>query len=303
MSFADGRWSNELVTYLKGRTRELTFDWNKIAEDVRNHGKTALGFNDVSFVTPKSCREAFASDYSVDKVLQSSGFDPQTIEQPAQQSPEQPNKAKTTPTKVNVDMANMLREYENMSLDDLIEHVQKTEERMKVRREQIFGRVLSSLGGEDGLPSTDGGGFISTEFEHTRQAYNESLATREYEQLKRTAREDEARENQRLEEARNELKRRFDVGSKDREGEDPLGQAGAATLTSGAKSRYGDSGALRQGDKTDAELDFIDSLPYDPNVVKAFETYMETDEFDQMLTELEMELQAQAPAKSEGVIG
>jgi hypothetical protein len=295
MSFADGRWPQELVVYLKGITRKRQFDWNAIAEDVRKHGKTVVGCTDVSFVSPKSCREAFASDYSVESVLQSSGVDPVSIEQAA--SANKPSES--SPPKVNADMANLLREYENMSLDELTAHITATEERMKVRREQIFGRVLSSLGGEAGAPMDES--VRSADFEHTRQAYNESLAAKELELMKKTAREEEANEKQRLEHAREQLKKRFEPGSVDREGDDPLGLAdGSPDSSVRAGSKYGDRGSLRQGDKDTAELDFIDSLPFDPAVVQALENYMETNEFDEMLTELEQEIQAMAPAKSEG---
>ena len=69
MSENNSEWSKELVAYLKSITRELKFDWSSIANQVRNHGSADLGYGDTSFVTPKTCREVFASDYSVETIV------------------------------------------------------------------------------------------------------------------------------------------------------------------------------------------------------------------------------------------
>jgi hypothetical protein len=254
MSTTVEHWPHDLVVYLKGITRELTFDWNAIADSVRKHGTTVVGCTDVSFVTPKTCREAFAFDYSASSQAKD-GADEETDPKENEDN---------EPSKVSGVMADMLRDYENMSLDELIEHVNTTEEHLKRRREQIFGRVLTSLAGDSSQEP-----LVSTmDYELTRQAYADNLAIREQERLKKLAYEEEVHEKLRLEHEREALKKRFDVGSADREGEDPLGFVDTPQSAAKSGSKYGDKGGTKMGEKKSAELDYIDSLPYDPTVVQ-----------------------------------
>lgn len=132
----------------------------------------------------------------------------------------------------------------------------------------------------------------------TRQAYAENLAKKESERLKKVAFAEEQAEKLRLEKDREILKRRFDVDSADGVGENPLAHLSGDPA---AGFKYGDrSGLQRAGEKVSAELEFIDSMPYDPNVSQALENFMETDEFEVMLSELEREIDAMAPSKGEG---
>jgi hypothetical protein len=254
MSATVEHWPHDLVLFLKGITRELTFDWNAIADSVRNHGTIVIGCTDVSFVTPKTCREAFAFDYSASAQAKGS----------VAEATDAKEKEDSDPSKVNGVMADMLRDYENMSLDELIEHVNTTEEHLKRRREHIFGRVLTSLAGDSSQEP-----LVSTmDYELTRQAFADNLAMREQERLKKLAYEEEVNEKLRLEHEREALKKRFDVGSADREGEDPLGFAETPQSAAKSGSKYGDKGGMKMGEKKSAELDYIDSLPYDPTVVQ-----------------------------------
>jgi hypothetical protein len=67
------------------------------------------------------------------------------------------------------------------------------------------------------------------------------------------------------------LKKRFDVCSADpcdREGKDPMGFVDTPQSAAKSGSKYGDKGGMKMGEKKSAELDYIDSLPYDPIVVQ-----------------------------------
>lgn len=302
---AHADWSRELVGYLKSITRELRFDWGAIETAVRAHAAAELAYADTSFVTCKSCREVFALDYSVESVPAS------TISTDASdtaiQSPAVVEVGSNVGAgqQVNAEMATMLQDYESMSLDDLIIHVNNKEEQMKKRKEEIFGKILSSLGGDAG--NTMEAGVNSFDFEQTRQAYNDNLAAKEMERLNKLAYEEEQLERTRLELEREALRKRFDHGSADQEGVDPLSPTASdgtrdlnGNTRSASKYEINSAGGARQGEKKSAELEYIDSLPYDPTVVQALESYMETHEFDVMLTELEKEIEAMAPSKSEG---
>lgn len=279
------------MLHLKLVTRELKFDWAAISANVRSFAMEQNLNNDVAFITAATCREMFATDYSVEVVVPSVANQSEILE-----ASNSKDASKTD--KVNANMEKMLKDYENMSLEDLIAHVEYTEENMKQRREKIFDRVLSSLGG-DNVSST--AAVTSVDMDLTRQAYNENLANKQLERQKRQLLIEEQAEKVRLDMERENLRKRFETGSADREGEDPLSSHAESGLTGmNSASKYGDSGGLRMGEKKSAELDFIDSLPYDPSVTQALESYMETDEFETMLTELEREIEAMAPAKIEG---
>lgn len=272
------RWNPILLTYLRTTTRELKFDWNAVAEQVRLFASREQYLEAIS-ITPATCRELFASDYTqFEKVL------------PA------PTEVVTAPV-IAKSAVDIMQEYENMSYDELMEHVQTKEENMKQRKEQIFSQVLSSLGGVTGYDSSAAtatmGAMLGMEYDQTRQAYSDNLAAKEAERLKKIALAEEQAERQRLDKERDSLKKRFEAGSADGVGEDPLAKS---------SFKYGDSANINYaGDKTTSDLDFIDSLPYDPNVTQALQNYMETDEFDVMLTELEKEIDAMAPGKDAGI--
>lgn len=267
------KWNPVLLTYLRTTTRELKFDWDAVAEDVRLFASREQLLEAVS-ITPALCRELFASDYTQFEIILT--------------APELPARPKTE--------VDIMQEYDSMSYDELMEHVQATEQNMKKRKEQIFSKVLSSLGGVTGVDSATSasmGAALGIEYDQTRQTYCDNLAAKEAERLKKVALAEEQAEKQRLDRERDVLKKRFEAGSADGVGEDPLARS---------DYKYGDSAthAHDAGDKTTSDLDFIDSLPYDPNVTQALQNYMETDEFDIMLTELEREIDAMAPGKDAG---
>jgi len=285
-------WTPELVLYLRNVTRELKFDWNAVAHKVQEF---AVQENvPDALITPATCRKWFASDYHVTVVgttaATSSG---DNVEEPVEDVLPSPK------------MENLMKDYEDMSMDELVAHVEAQELQMKQRKEEIFGRVLNSLGGgaaniESTVAFNSANNTTTTtsysDYELTRQAYADNLAIKEAERLKKLALVEEQAEKVRLEKERDTLKRRFEQGSADGEGEDPLAHIDSA----GAGYKYGDSSSVHAaGEKLSPEMEFIDSMPYDPNVTEALENFMETDEFDAMLSELEREIDAMAPSKGQ----
>lgn len=264
-------WTPALVGYLRSVTRELKFDWNAIADNVRVFADQE-NLSGIS-VTPAECRKWFASDYHVTVTsINAPGhsFSAEASEQEVQ---------------LKISAAT---NYDDMSMDELVAHVEATELQMKQRKEEIFGRVLSSLGGN----------AANIDSTVAFNAITNVTTIKETERLKKIAFAEEQAEKVRLECERELLKRRFDADSADGVGEDPLAHLSGDTA---AGFKYGDSGNLHKaGEKVSAELDFIDSMPYDPNVSAALENFMETDEFEVMLSELEREIDAMAPSKGEG---
>jgi len=281
------------VGYLRSVTRELKFDWNAISDKVRAFAdnENLIGVS----VTPAACRKWFASDYHVTVTSVTSSVMVASSQEEEQE----------TGLKVSAPVTN----YETMSMDELVAHVEATELHMKQRKEEIFGRVLSSLGGSaaniDSTVAFNTTTNVTTtttysDYELTRQAYAENLAIKENERLKKIAFAEEQAEKIRLEKERDVLKRRFDIDSADGVGEDPLAHMSDEAV---AGFKYGDSNTSniqKAGEKVSAEMAFIDSMPYDPNVSQALENFMETDEFEVMLSELEREIDAMAPSKGEG---
>ena len=285
-------WTPELVLYLRNVTRELKFDWNAVAHKVQEFAIQENATDAV--ITPATCRKWFASDYhvTVASAAPATAGD-ENVEESAEDVLPSPK------------MENLMKDYEDMSMDELVAHVEATELQMRQRKEEIFGRVLTSLGGgASNIESTIAFNSATntttsttySDYELTRQAYADNLAIKEAERLKKLALVEEQAEKVRLDKERDTLKRRFEHGSADGEGEDPLAHIDSA----GAGYKYGDSSSVRAaGEKLSPEMEFIDSMPYDPNVTEALENFMETDEFDAMLSELEREIDAMAPSKGE----
>ena len=336
---SEDNWSPELLVYLRTATRELQFDWKAVTQAVREFAESELPGHSL-VIDPASCRQRFALDYKV-SATETTDFAPSSdgkgIESPVDGEDEKN-------AEPSVAMSSLLQGYENLSLEELIAPVDAAEEQMKVRTEQVFQRVLNSLGGEkgrvDSILSVDHSNstvsnIAFSDYEYTKQAYSDNLAAKAAERLKKEAYLEEQAERQRFEAQREALRRRFEAGSADCEGDDPLLQSasanqvqqqmqqlyatglpmlsegklgGGVSLTAGSNGNIivtsGASGASAHAQQappaekhSTPELDFIDSLPYDAAVTQALEQYMETDEFEVMLSELEKEIDAMAPPK------
>jgi hypothetical protein len=278
-------WHPRLLVHLRNTTRDLQFDWKAVESSVQHFA--AKEFPGESFtINAASCRYHFANDYSVESVVDINSEAAARITEEAAAAASAPPVQPTN--------------YDSLSLEELIAHVDATEVHLRQRKEEIFKRVLTSLGGEASQleAATAMVGEHSSEsiaaaqdYDTTRQAYIEILAERDAQRAKREILAVEHAERLRLDADRETLRRRFEEGSADAVGEDPLSEH------AGGSAQYKSTGTAYPGEKRSAEMEFIDSLPYNPGMTQALERYMETEEFDIMLTDLERELEAMAPSK------
>jgi len=276
-------WDSDTLDFLRVATRELQFDWPSIASKVQQYvdERGIHAPNATILINPSTCRQQFASDYrAVNTAVTTSGGAEPAVESVSEILAAANANAPPTVSSNGFD-------YSDMTLDQLVAHVEANEKLLKERKEQIFHRVLQSLSGGSAARTTLADGVSDVTIpadDSATQAYHESLRVRAAEQLKLENFEAEQVEKREIEAARNALRRRFEAGSADGEGEDPLLQK-----------------AMRlQEEKPTAEMQYIDSLPDDPAISQALESFMESDEFETMLSELERELEAKAASKHDG---
>jgi hypothetical protein len=280
-------WSPEMLDYLRRVTRELKFDWSRISDHMRDH----LGSSTCKVpVDPATCRLMFARDNRFDasssivKAEETAGvilLDPP------------PSTAGTAAAQSGLSTKN----FENMSLDELINHVDSTEQAMKRQKEDIFRRVMNSLGIEGGNSGSNASASASDCA--VREAYEEGIATRELERSKRLRHQAELEERRRLETERDALRRRFD-----RDDDGGEGEGGDPHVTRDSWYSRPSLEAVGMDDGKASKL-YTASLDapstYDPSVGRALTSYFETEEFEAILIQLERELDRMAVAKDEGI--
>ena len=280
-------WSPEMLDYLRRVTRELKFDWSRISDQMRDHlGSSSSSSCQVS-VDPATCRLMFARDYRFDasssivKAEETAGvilLDPP------------PSTAGTAAAQSGLPTKN----FENMSLDELISHVDSTEQAMKRQKEDIFRRVMNSLGIEGGNSGPNSAASASDSA--VREAYEEGIATRELERSKRLRHQAELEERRRLETERDALRRRFDLDEDGGEGGDPH-----VTKDSWYSRTSLEAVGMDDGKTSKLHTVSLDApSTYDPSVGRALTSYFETEEFEAILSQLERELDRMAVAKDEG---
>lgn len=295
MSANDGSldWSPQMLDYLRSVTRELKFDWSRIAEHMRDHlGRSDLISSSSSCqvpIDPATCRLMFARDYRFDtsapviKAEETAGtvslLDPgpsSTVGNAAAQS------------------GLSTKNFENMSLDELISHVDSTEQAMKRQKEDIFRRVMNSLGIEGGSSSPNATASAAGDCA-VREAYEEGIAARELERSKRLRHQAELEERRRLEADREVLRRRFDRDADDDVDGDPPATVGCDPQTGL------EAAGMDDGKPSRLHTSSLDApSTYDPSVGRALTSYFETDEFEAILSQLERDLDRMAVAKDEG---
>jgi len=277
-------WSPEMLDYLRRVTRELKFDWSRISDQMRDHLGSSSNVSCEVPVDPATCRLMFARDYRFDasssivKAEEKAGLDPP------------PSTAGTAAAQSGLPTKN----FENMSLDELISHVDSTEQAMKRQKEDIFRRVMNSLGIEGG---NSGPNFSASASDSAvREAYEEGIATRELERSKRLRHQAELEERRRLETERDALRRRFDRDEDGGEGGDPH-----VTKDSWYSQTSLEAVGMDDGKTSKLHTASLDApSTYDPSVGRALTSYFETEEFEAILSQLERELDRMAVAKDEG---
>ena len=218
-------WTPQLLEYLRKITRELKFDWKAIAQQVTRYCTGAYPGVKID-ITPAVCREKFASDYN-----QSST----TAPEPKSLGPSGlsvPHNIKSVTEETLVQQKTVIKSpltnFDDMSLDELVEYVDRKEKQMQVRKEEIFQRVHASLGGLAHSDTTEDAESISAKVARAMKhdpaamAYQESLHAKELARLRCEQQREEQEEQRRLQQERETLRTRFDQGSADGDGEDPM---------------------------------------------------------------------------------
>jgi hypothetical protein len=260
----DEDWPIELISLLNQLTRVYTFDWEKVSTCLvdfvkKDHLKPKI--------TAEICRRKFAQSNSVQI--------PDTKED--EETSKMPSNDITQITAGGIS-------YENLTIEELMETVARNEANLKIRKEQIFQRVLDSLGG-------DNSESIQLLTDPAISAYQESLRKKEQMEKLKKQREDDIIERQKFEKERELLKKRFEPDSEDAVGEYPAFDSSVTSnvnYDSEVKLQIHQSGGAE-------EASFINQF--------SINSLLEHEEFDRILSELEKELDSQAIGKEEGKLG
>lgn len=303
-------WSPQMLDYLRCVTRELKFDWSRISDHMREHvqrlGSDANSSSSSGQVPidPATCRLMFARDYRFD----ASASIVKAEETAGKVSLLDPPPSSTAGNVAAQSSLPSTKNFENMSLDELISHVDSTEQAMKQQKEDIFRRVMNSLGIEGGGSSSGPNSIItaaaSASGDHSavREAYEEGIATRELERSKRLRHQAELEERRRLEADREALRRRFDRDDAEGGGEGDLLSVDCYSRTGLDATAAAGMDDGKASKLYSAYQDEPSTSTYDPSVGRALTSYFETEEFECILSQLERELDRMAVAKDEGKV-
>lgn len=273
-------WPGDLVHFLNQTTRECRFDWKEIQTRVKSYVIDRLPDIDSSSITVAVCREVFAAV--------------NTVQPPVATAP--------VDNSIRHQLSNQV--LESLTLEELIEHVEKTEQVMNKRKEEIFQRVLHSLGGDE-TASTAVNIAANIEDDAT-QAYHKLQQERDELKRKQEERIFEQKERERLSKERELLKKRFDPDSEDAQGEYPLFDGHRRQHVQ--KSAVSSSGMYLDDDFDDdddeneqdeegrARNQAINAMFEEVSMEQFLSGY----EFDAILSELEKELDERAVGKDEG---
>ena len=192
-------WGNTAVmNELLIATRECQFDFERVAERVSAIARRSVHASD--------CREQFARDFEAS--CGGGGQDALVDE------------AFTELDSTKEIHENLTEAYKDAdTFADVMLRIEEEENRNFRRKEEIFERVLSSLGGPDMLgTSADARCMVEEAISDVHIAFKDAQITREAEKKKREQRRLEALEQEALLNQRMQLQRRFDEGSIDAQG-------------------------------------------------------------------------------------
>ncbi len=138
-------WDINVLALLGNVIRELQFDWSAIAQKLKNFIYEA---NETLIeVTPAICRQQYAKDYSKKSVVVVPVSAPVVIEIPLEVIKIANNDIVTTEKYVStVSTQQIYKKYNDVTVEELLIHVDDKEKLMNKRKEEIFQIVLNSLG-------------------------------------------------------------------------------------------------------------------------------------------------------------
>ncbi len=281
----DHNWPRDLIHFLNQTTRDCRFDWKEIHSRVTNYivENKVHGIVEAN-VSVAVCREVFAAV--------------NTVQPPA---PTVQSATDNQRRKLTSDV------LESLTLEELIEHVEKTEQEMNKRKEEIFQRVLHSLGGSVAENSASSGNILQGGVveDDATIAYHKLQQERDEIKRKQEERIFEQRERERLAKERDLLRKRFDADSEDAQGEYPtLSGASHRNRQDFPKQSVSANAYIEEEFDEEEEYDeerkarneAINSMFEEVSMEQILSGY----EFDVILSELEKELDAQAVGKDDG---
>ena len=239
----------ELLERLRSATRECSFDFERVA--------AVLSAGLPIRLTAEECRERFAQDFAQSAPLEQSeqselGNQKQALVQEEKHSQESRSEVE-----------------EDESVQDVMRRLEEQEEAHLRRKEEIFERVLHSLGGIEMLGHIDPSAM--RELNDVQLAFQDAQESRLLEKKKREQRLLDAAEREELSRQRTALQRRFDEGSADAQG-----------------LAWEPSSPLQQDDEAQTH-----------HPAFRIEELFESEEFDAMLTAIEADLNSAAGEKAE----
>jgi hypothetical protein len=290
-------WDRDLINELNQCTRKLIFDWSKIASYLSNWTKERKL---EIIITPELCRKQFA-------LLNIIALPDETNQENHISNGNQQSEPDITTKKEKEKIKPLSTPYDHLSVEELLEKVEKNEEEMTKRKEEIFQRVLLSLGGgEEGSGSEP----IQLLVDPAISAYQQAIAEKRKKEKKKQQRIEEAEEKERLDREREILRNRFDPNSEHAQGEYPEFFKENPSEVSSAQQKgiiflsffllsIVSSAAL---DKLD--YDYHPKQDHEIHLIHHFniESLVQHEEFDRILSELEKELDSQAIGKDDGVL-
>lgn len=209
-----------LILYL---ARSTLFDWNAVSSqcqawlEAHAADHVELSQFDKSLLTPSLCRETFAA---LNAALTETDIAPAATSSPSTTNPSSLSSTSST--------SSLLRDIDvdNLSFHEILQKIELLEKENAKRKEEIFNRVLSSLG--DALPNSnaDIDPASKSELSMINDLKEENRRKKEAEELRRSNWKREQEEQRQLQIDRDLLKRRFDKDCPDAEGIDPLAGRG-----------------------------------------------------------------------------
>lgn len=296
-------WPDELLQHLRQITRELQFNWNAVGQQMQLYIDNNPQYTDIQ-ISATICRQRFAFDYTA--ITNSSN---EVIKQ--DDSEVKPSEASLNHSKAA--SIESIKNYESMSLEDLIAHVDSTEIKMKQQKEDIFKRVMTSLSSTSQHEHGDNqlkpvlSDNIDEDVANIRKVYEESMLSKELEKQKRLDQLFVLNEKQRIDNEREILRKRFDRDSVDNEGFDPLSNTNASS----SNMIEQDDDMLKDDNKekyliasyentTTTTITRANEVIVQGPLGSLSTSYLESDEFEAILTELERDIYAKAVSKDEG---
>lgn len=273
-------WPAEMVNELKTLVRKEKFNWNSVSEKLTAWlaSDSMQASEKSSFdISPKTCREAFARDYSkapynLDKKTSpmkqtvepseevKSQSSPSRVVELSAEDEEEASKfdfdmpGEDSSVKVAIQTVEKIEPLPvtpgpDLTYEEVLENAERIEEENYRRKEEVFKKVAKLLmldGFGDGDGEGEGDGEESSDIKPMNamdaqviRAFQEGRRKRQEEKSKRKKQQADAEEWRKIKEDRERLRRRFDEGSEDAEGE-------AYSFSPGANNSKGSTGSDSQ---------------------------------------------------------